>query len=62
MRDDCPLLRPSRPMGRDAVAVGIYCALPDGRVRVPARDERQLYCLPGHQDDCPVYHRHVPAR
>jgi len=49
-------------MGRDAVAVGIYCALPDGRVRVPARDERQLYCLPGHPEACPVYHRHVPAR
>jgi hypothetical protein len=62
MHDECDLLRPAQPRGQGTAAVGIYCALPNGRVRVPERIEQKLYCLSGRQDTCPVHHRHVPAR
>jgi hypothetical protein len=62
MHEECHLLRPARPTGPGAEAVGIYCALPDGRVRVPETSERKLFCLPGRHELCPVYQRHVPAR
>ena len=58
---DCPFLLPSRPLGSRGRAIGIYCRLPDGRVRVPPADELRRFCLPGQWRDCPVYQRHAPA-
>ena len=58
---DCPFLQPSRPLGARGRLIGIYCRLPDGRVRVPAADERRRFCLPGEWHDCPVYRGHATA-
>lgn len=65
---ECPFLRPSRSMteaqpGRsDQSAVGIYCALPTRRVRVPTRAEVEIFCRPNHFEDCPHYRRYARAR
>lgn len=57
MRDEeCPLAQPGVP-SRDTT--GLYCRLPDGRVRVPEHEERRRYCLPGEFNACPVYRRHA---
>lgn len=60
--DDCPFLQPSRPLGNHGRAIGLYCRVPDGGVRVPAADELRRFCLPGQWRQCPVYQRHAPAR
>jgi hypothetical protein len=68
MIEDCPFFRPSRSLTHDLAAVGIrqeltsvgvYCRLPDGRVRVPGREEVKSFCLPGRYRDCPHYRRHA---
>jgi hypothetical protein len=56
---DCPFLQPSRPQGTHGRAVGIYCRMPGGRVRVPSVDEQRRFCLPGQWRDCSVYRRHA---
>jgi hypothetical protein len=61
-RESCPLLAPSRPLGRGDVAFAIYCRLPDGRVRVPLRQEARQFCIPAQHRLCPVYRRHAAAR
>jgi hypothetical protein len=53
---ECPLVQPGVP-SRDTT--GLYCRLPNGRVRVPEQEERLRYCLPGEFDACPVYLRHA---
>jgi hypothetical protein len=58
---DCPFLQPSRPLGAQGRLIGLYCRLPDGRVRVPEAEERRRFCVPGAWQDCPVYQRHAPA-
>jgi hypothetical protein len=65
---DCPFLRPARsittsqPPHPDAAVVGMYCALPGRRVRVPNRVELAMFCQPGRFEDCPSYHRYARAR
>jgi hypothetical protein len=70
MNGDCPFLQPTRSLSRDLAAVGIYqemtavgvyCRLPDGRVRVPAREEVKGFCVPGRHRECPHYRRHTSA-
>jgi hypothetical protein len=58
---ECPLLRPTRPVGTRGRLSGMYCRFPDGRVRVPAEDERERFCLIGQWQECPTYQRHAPA-
>ena len=60
--DECPLLQPSRSLGHRGRAIGVYCRVPDGRVRVPPTDELRRFCLAGQWPRCPVYRRHAPAR
>lgn len=68
MRAECPFFRRSRPLTRelmalgiysDITALGIYCSLPNGRVRVPDATEVKQYCVPDRFEDCPVYRRHA---
>ena len=57
-RTGCPLLMPTRHLGHDEIAIGRYCRFPNGRVRVPARDEMLTYCSVRAWDRCPVYRRY----
>lgn len=57
----CPFLQPTRRLGRGDVAIGVYCRLPDGRVRVPARHELRAWCIPGRFESCPTHERHASA-
>lgn len=65
---DCPFLRPSRSMTEAQRTssvydtVGLYCALPMRRVRVPTRVEVELFCRPNHFEDCPHYRHYARAR
>lgn len=58
---ECPFLQPARPLGSGRL-IGIYCRMPDGRVRVPPMDEMRRFCLRGRWEECPTYQRHAPAR
>jgi hypothetical protein len=51
----CPHLRPQLVGADRGISVAIYCGLPDGRARVPARDEVKRYCLDASHDFCPGY-------
>ena len=68
MYDECPFLRPARslspmqPVRADGAVVGVYCALPGRRVRVPGIAEMKMFCMPDRFEDCPYYRRHVAAR
>ena len=53
--EECPFLCPARPLSRKAMLIGMYCRLPGGRVRVPARDEIERFCIPRRFPFCPVY-------
>jgi len=55
----CPFLNPGFAEGPYAPSTALYCRLPDGRVRVPARDEVRRYCTPRDFDACLVYERHA---
>lgn len=56
----CPFLIP-RVSGRAGIfSVPVYCRLPNGRVRVPTRDELLVLCTAGQQYDCPGYRRWKP--
>ena len=35
-----------------------YCRMPDGRVRIPAPDERANFCTSGRHNFCPVVQRY----
>jgi hypothetical protein len=65
---DCPFLRPSRsitnlqPRRSDDGIVGVYCALPMRRVRVPSRAEVEIFCRPNRFENCPHYQRYARAR
>jgi hypothetical protein len=65
---DCPFLRPSRSITQvprtrpDGDSVGLYCALPMRRVRVPTRLEVEMFCRPNNFEECPHYRRHARAR
>lgn len=64
---DCPFLRPARSMthvqpGRSEAVVGMYCALPMRRVRVPTRAEVEVFCRPNRFEHCPHYQRYARAR
>jgi hypothetical protein len=48
----CPYLRPERADRLAAFPIGAYCRLPDGRVRIPSRDELARFCTTGHHADC----------
>lgn len=60
--EECPFLRPVGYDAHPGSVIAVYCALPGRRVRVPARDERRIYCDPGRFVVCSVYNRHVAAR
>jgi len=47
----CPFAIPALP-STDSAA--FYCRLPDGRVRIPTRDERIRFCASGRYEDCPL--------
>lgn len=53
----CPFLRPETAERLAAFPVGVYCRLPDGRVRIPSRDELVRFCTTGRHDDCFAYRR-----
>ena len=57
----CPFLQPTLPIGRRETAIGIYCRLPGGRVRIPTRDEVKRFCVPQAWRDCPVYQAYARA-
>lgn len=60
--EECPFLRPGRPLSRKAMLIGVYCRLPGGDVRVPTRDEMRRFCIPQRFTACPVYQRHAAHR
>ena len=53
----CPYLRPHRADRLAAFPMGVYCRLPDGRVRIPSRDELARFCTTGHHYDCVGFRR-----
>jgi hypothetical protein len=58
--DECPLLQPCRPR-HDDVRVAIYCRFPDGRVRIPAPEEKLRLCLTQGWQHYPVSLDHAAA-
>jgi len=54
------MFRTGIPLGGGRL-IGIYCRMPDGRVRVPPMDEMRRFCLRGQWQECPTYRRHAPA-
>jgi hypothetical protein len=65
---ECPFFRASRSLSRELMAfgiytectaLGIYCQLPSGRVRVPSGDEVKQHCVPNRFEACPIYGRHA---
>jgi hypothetical protein len=65
---DCPFLRPSRsiadtqPRRSEGGVIGVYCALPMRRVRVPTRAELEVFCRPNQFENCPHYQRYARVR
>jgi hypothetical protein len=51
----CPFAVPGVPRSGAA----FYCRLPNGRVRIPARDERVRFCESGRYHACPVIQRYA---
>jgi hypothetical protein len=62
LTEACPFLRPGLGASGSTPSAAIYCALPGRRVRVPARDERRVYCDADRYEHCPVYQSHVAPR
>lgn len=54
---ECPFLRPRMASHLGAFPIGVYCRLPSGRIRIPARDELTRFCTTGGYCDCLVYRR-----
>jgi hypothetical protein len=57
---ECPFLQPARPLHED-VRIALYCRFPDGRVRIPAPEEKRWLCLTGRWQECSVYQDHAAA-
>jgi len=55
----CPNLmpRPVRRPGGFPVPVSVYCRVPNGRVRVPTREQLASLCVGGRYPNCPGYRR-----
>jgi hypothetical protein len=51
----CPNLGPGISDVTTRPTCAVYCRLPDGRIRIPSRDELSRFCLAGHFRDCPGY-------
>jgi hypothetical protein len=52
----CPFAVPDVP---DVPAVAFYCRLPGGRVRIPTREDQELYCRSGRFFECPIVRRYT---
>ena len=52
----CPFATPAIPSTGTAA---FYCRMPDGRVRIPAPDERVNFCASGRYYFCPVVERYL---
>jgi hypothetical protein len=48
----CPFLGPEMAERLGEVLV---CRLPDGKSRIPSKDELARFCTGGHHYDCPLY-------
>jgi len=57
---NCPFLMPKLSGRAGIFPVPVYCRLPNGRVRVPTRDQLVVLCSAGHHHDCPGYRRWKP--
>lgn len=55
--EPCPYLRPAAGELATTPPYAVYCRFPDGRIRVPSRDEVTRFCASGHNLDCPGYRR-----
>ena len=55
----CPFLQPTKTLTLEQRAIGLYCRLPNGHVRVPPLDKRRRVCLVGRWRDCPVFQRYA---
>jgi hypothetical protein len=53
----CPFLTPKLSGPPAAFSTLVYCRHPDGRVRIPPRDQLMVLCTLGHHHDCPGYRR-----
>jgi hypothetical protein len=55
----CPNLmsRPARRAGGYQIPFPVYCRLPNGRVRVPTRDELASLCVDGRYLNCAGFRR-----
>lgn len=54
----CPFLTPRVSEGTPVIfSIPVYCRQPNGRVRVPLRDQLMFLCTAGHHQDCPGYRR-----
>ncbi|MBI4611610.1 MAG: hypothetical protein HY726_21685 [Candidatus Rokubacteria bacterium] len=53
--EGCPFLRPAMTVRLLAFPIAVYCRLPNGRVRVPSRDELIRFCTSRRSEDCPRY-------
>lgn len=54
---DCPFLMPGVSGSRGRYPIPVYCRLPNGRVRVPSREQLVYLCSAGQHHDCPGYRR-----
>jgi len=54
---NCPLLSPRVSGKPETFSISFYCRQPNGRVRVPPRDQVMFLCTAGHHHDCPGYRR-----
>ena len=59
--ENCPFLVPKLDGPPEKFSVPVYCRLPNGRVRVPARDQLVFLCTAGQHHDCPGYRRWKPG-
>jgi hypothetical protein len=53
----CPFLTPKASGPPPAFSISVYCRRPNGRVRVPPRDQLMFLCTAGHHHACPGYLR-----
>ena len=56
----CPFLTPKVERRRGRFPVPVYCRMPNGRVRVPTREQLAFLCTAGQHHDCPGYLRWKP--
>ena len=51
----CPNVDPGISNVTAPTMCAVSCRRPDGRIRIPSRDELNRFCLGGHFRDCPGY-------